>query len=125
VTDAVASGDGGGADDSTSPVLSSLANERNLLAWQRTAMSWGGAGAVVTRYFATDGLLRPQTVVGMLMLVVGALMWLDGARRYHRVADALRVPGAHGVAIPLTTIRVVWLSTVTVTVAATVVEVLT
>ena len=124
MTDDAGSGGGAGADQTASPVLSSLANERNLLAWQRTAMSWGGAGAVVTRYFATDGLLRAQTVVGMLMLVVGALMWLDGTRRYHRVADALRAPGARAVAIPLATIRVVWLSTVAVTVAAVVVEVL-
>jgi hypothetical protein len=50
-------------------------------------MSGAGAGAVVTRYFAADGPVRPQTAVGMLMLAVGALMWLDGSRRYHR-ADA-------------------------------------
>ena len=60
-------------------VLPSLANERSHLAWQRTAMSWGGAGAVVTRYFAEDGLVTAADDGGVLMIVVGALMWLDGA----------------------------------------------
>jgi len=104
------------------PVVRSLANERNLLAWQRTAMSWGGAGAVVTRYFATDGLLQPQTAVGMLMLVIGALMWLDGTQRYRRAAASIRAAETPGV--PIVTIRVVWVATVAVTVAAALVELL-
>ena len=103
------------------PVIESVAAERNLLAWQRTAMSWGGAGAVITRYFGTDGLLRPQTAIGMLMLLVGALMWLDGTRRYHRVTAALRA-GQHP-PLPMATIRVVWAATVVATLAAVVVEV--
>ena len=104
-----------------SAVLRSLANERNLLAWQRTAMSWGGAGAVVTRFFAADGLLRPPTVVGMLMLVIGAAMWLDGTQRYRRAAASIRA--AETPTVPLVTIQVVWVATVAVTVAAVLVEV--
>lgn len=103
-------------------VLTSLANERSHLAWQRTAMSWGAAGALVTRYFATEGLFTAQTTVGMLMLVVGALMWLDGTRRYHRAATAIRA--ADPVPVPVGTIRMVWLATVVVIAAAVVVEVL-
>jgi uncharacterized membrane protein YidH (DUF202 family) len=103
-----------------SEVAASLANERNLLAWQRTAMSWAAAGAVVTRYFATDGLLRPSTVVGMLMMVVGALVWLDGTRRYHRAVIAIRA-NAH-VPVPVRAIQAVWIASVVVIATAIVVE---
>jgi uncharacterized membrane protein YidH (DUF202 family) len=105
----------------TSAIAASLANERTLLAWQRTAMSWAGAGAVVIRYFATEGLLRPPTVVGMLMLVVGALVWLDGTRRYHRAAIAIR-EGA-GVLVPVRSIKAVWMAATIVVAAAIAVEV--
>lgn len=104
-----------------SAVAASLANERNLLAWQRTAMSWGAAGAVVTRFFAPEGLLRPSTIVGMLMLVVGALVWLDGTRRYHRAVIAIRT-GAH-VPVPVGAIQAVWIASVLVVATAVVVEV--
>ena len=103
-----------------SEVAASLANERNLLAWQRTAMSWAAAGAVVTRYFATDGLLRPSTVVGMLMMVVGALVWLDGTRRYHRAVIAIRA-NLH-VPVPVRAIQAVWIASVVVIATAIVVE---
>jgi uncharacterized membrane protein YidH (DUF202 family) len=101
-------------------VLSSLANERSHLAWQRTAMSWGGAGAVVTRYFAEDGILTLRTTVGMAMLVVGALMWLDGSRRYHHAARAIRE--GRPVEVPVATLRAVWLATVVVIALAVGVE---
>ena len=104
-------------------VLSSLANERTHLAWQRTAMSWGGAGAVVTRYFADDGVLRPQTGIGALMLLVGALMWLDGSRRYHAADDAIRA--GRSVPVPTTILRAVWSATVLVITAAVAVEIAT
>ena len=103
-------------------VLASLANERSLLAWQRTAMSWGGAGAIVTRYFASDGLLRAHTLVGVAMLLVGALMWLDGTRRYRRADAAIRRDD--DVAVPVATIRAVWLATVAAITAAVLVEVI-
>ena len=103
-------------------VLASLANERTLLAWQRTAMSWGGAGAIVTRYFADDGLLRPHTLVGVGMLLVGALMWMDGTRRYRHADAAIRRD--EDVTVPIGTIRAVWLATVVAIAAAVLVEVI-
>lgn len=71
-------------------VLGSLANERNGLAWQRTALSWVASGATVTRYFSGNGLLTARATIGYLMLAVGALVWFDGVRRYHRQSDSIR-----------------------------------
>jgi uncharacterized membrane protein YidH (DUF202 family) len=88
----------------------SLANERNGLAWQRTSLSWMGSGAAVTRYFADDGLLRAQTIVGWLMLAVGGSMWLGSVRRYHRNADAIRDDVA--TTVPLAAIRATWIASV-------------
>jgi uncharacterized membrane protein YidH (DUF202 family) len=75
-------------------VLGSLANERTHLAWQRTAMSWAGAGAAVIRVFAEDGVLRLRTATGALMVLVGALVWVDGQRRYRAADAAIRAGGA-------------------------------
>ena len=91
-------------------VLGSLANERTHLAWQRTAMSWAGAGAAVIRVFAEDGVLRPRTATGVLMVLVGGLVWVDGQRRY-RAADAAIRAGAPP-RVPVHSIRAVWLATV-------------
>ncbi len=71
-------------------VLGSLAAERVHLAWNRTALSWGGAGAATVRYFADDGLLRPSTAIGFAMLTVGALSWAGGAQEYRRTTAAIR-----------------------------------
>jgi putative membrane protein len=101
-------------------VAASLANERSHLAWQRTAMSWVGAGAVVTRYFASDGFLRAETMVGVLMVLAGSLMWLAATRRYHRAHLAIRA--AAEVPVPTRTIQVVWVTTVLVVLAALGVE---
>lgn len=101
-------------------VLGSLANERTHLAWQRTAMSWAGAGAVVMRYFAEDGVLRPRTATGALMVLIGALMWLDGSRRYHAADAAIR--RGERPQVPTRTIHSVWLATVVVTGVAIAVE---
>ena len=101
-------------------VRGSLANERTHLAWQRTAMSWAGAGAVVTRYFAEDGVVRPRTATGVLMVLIGGLIWLDGSRRYRRADEAIRRGDTP--VVPTATIRVVWLATVAVVTATIVVE---
>jgi uncharacterized membrane protein YidH (DUF202 family) len=71
-------------------VLESLAVERNGLAWQRTSLSWVAAGATVARYFAGNGLLTARASIGYLMLAIGALIWFDGYRTYHRHAAAIR-----------------------------------
>lgn len=51
----------------------SLANERNGLAWQRTALSWLGAVAVVARYVSEGGVMHARTLLGMLMSAVGVI----------------------------------------------------
>lgn len=102
-------------------VRGSLANERTHLAWQRTAMSWAGAGAVVTRYFAEDGVLRPRTATGVLMLLIGGLIWRDGSRRYRRADEAIRA--GRPPVVPADAIRVVWLATVAVIAVTIVIEV--
>lgn len=100
-------------------VVASLANERNELAWQRTALSWLASGGAVARYFAPGGILSSRALVGWLMLVVGGVIWLDGAQRYRRHAAALAAN--RPTAVPVNTIRLVWL--VTVAVIATVIAV--
>jgi uncharacterized membrane protein YidH (DUF202 family) len=99
-------------------VLGSLANERNGLAWQRTALAWLSAGAAVARYFASDGLLTGRAFVGWSMLLVGVAVWLAGTRQYHRQASKLRadLPAPVSVA-SITTISVI----TTVAIAAVVV----
>jgi uncharacterized membrane protein YidH (DUF202 family) len=108
---------------SASAVALSLGNERTHLAWQRTAISWAGAGAVVTRYFAADGFFRLPTIIGTLMLLVGALVWLDGSRRYHRAARAIH--SGSSLPSPLRSIQAVWIATMIVAITTVVVELFT
>lgn len=99
----------------------SLANERNGLAWQRSALAWGASGAAIVRYFASGGLLTSQTVVGWMMLAVGAVMWADSTRRYHRNDQAIRSDGPPEIA--LAAIRSTWIMTVVVIATAIAVEI--
>jgi uncharacterized membrane protein YidH (DUF202 family) len=71
-------------------VLDSLANERNGLAWQRTALSWFGSGAAVARYFSSDGLLTARATIGWLMMAAGAAIWFAGVQQYHAQDSRLR-----------------------------------
>lgn len=96
-------------------VLDSLANERNGLAWQRTALSWVASGATVAHYFASGGLLNAQTSIGLMMIAVGALIWIDGNRHYHHQAHNIRAD--EPTRIPATTIRIVAAATTLVIVA--------
>ncbi len=90
-------------------VLNSLANERNGLAWQRTALSWLGAGAAVVRYFSSNGLLTARTSVGYLMLMLGLFMGFDGSRRYRYHDRRIRDDEPH--MVPATTIRAIGYAT--------------
>jgi uncharacterized membrane protein YidH (DUF202 family) len=90
-------------------VLTSLANERNELAWQRTALAWVAAGAGVARYFSSDGLLHARTSIGWLMIAAGALIWWFGRKQYRRRASSIR--DDHATVAPATAIRVVWAAT--------------
>lgn len=64
-----------------------LANERTLLAWIRTSVTLQ-AGGVGVLHFATD--LSLNTLVGLLLLVVGALSGLAGYGRYRAADRAIR-----------------------------------
>ena len=101
-------------------VLGSLANERNGLAWQRTALSWFGAGAAVVRYFSGDGLVTSRSTIGYLMLVLGAFIWIDGTRRYQFHDQRIRDDAPN--VVPAGTIRSIGYATTAVIVAIIVVE---
>jgi putative membrane protein len=61
-----------------------LANERTLLAWQRTALAMVGLGFVVDRFAfqgeAGEGLAG--TLLGMVLILAGALAAIVGVWRY-------------------------------------------
>ena len=61
-----------------------LANERTLLAWQRTALALLGLGFVVDR-FAFEGAGVAGSLVGLGLIVVGGLASVAGTYRYLRV----------------------------------------
>ena len=64
-----------------------LANERTLLAWQRTALALVGLGFVVDR-FAFEGSADRTlagTLVGLGMIVAGGLTAIVGVYRFVRV----------------------------------------
>ncbi|MET0909223.1 MAG: hypothetical protein ABWZ99_07115 [Ilumatobacteraceae bacterium] len=60
-------------------------------------------------------------IIGTLMLVVGALLWLDATRRSRRAVVAIRE--GTDVPVPVRAIQVVWAATVLVIAAALVIEV--
>jgi len=64
-----------------------LANERTLLAWIRTSVTLQ-AGGVGVLHFATD--LDLNVVVGLALLLVGALSGLAGYGRYRAADRAIR-----------------------------------
>ncbi len=101
-------------------VIDSLALERNGLAWQRTAMSWAAAGCAVTRYFARGGLFTIRASIGYLMLAMGAMIWAEGARRYHRQAKVIRA--GQPITAPAFVIRSVGYATTLVVVAIITIE---
>jgi len=62
-----------------------LANERTLLAWQRTALAVVGIGFLVDRFsLGPAGPTVAGSVVGTLFIVLGAAASLVGAYRFVR-----------------------------------------
>ncbi len=75
------------APDRSAAVRDHLANERTLLAWQRTALALVGLGFVVDR-FAFEGSSEKAwlgTVLGVGLVVSGALVAVTGVRRFRMV----------------------------------------
>ena len=67
-------------------VGASTSVERTYLSWTRTAMAWAGAGAVVTRIFIHN---LGEAMVGVVMMICGALMWGHGFVIHRRRQAAL------------------------------------
>jgi putative membrane protein len=62
-----------------------LANERTLLAWQRTALALLGLGFLVDRFaFEGRGTSIAGSLIGLTLIVVGALASIAGVYRYLR-----------------------------------------
>lgn len=73
--------------DRSAAIRDHLANERTLLAWQRTALALVGLGFVVDRFAfegSTDKALA-GTLVGLGMIVAGGLTALVGVYRFVKV----------------------------------------
>jgi putative membrane protein len=63
-----------------------LANERTLLAWQRTALTVMGLGVVVDRVnFGTAAPPAGASLVGLLLIAMGAAVSAMGAYRFVKV----------------------------------------
>jgi putative membrane protein len=114
VTDARA----GARDDAGT--LRSMANERTIMAWHRTALAWAAVGAVVIRYHAPDGLVSAATAVGAAMVVCAGLLALGGVVRYRQRDRALRTGGS--VPEPLRWIRLVSVAVTVTMLGALIVE---
>jgi putative membrane protein len=76
-----------------------LANERTMLAWQRTALALIGLGFVVDR-FAFEGRSDAAlgTAMGILLIAGGALTAITGAWRYTQVEHQID-RGTYGSAV--------------------------
>ena len=74
--------------DRSAAIRDHLANERTLLAWQRTALALVGLGFVVDR-FAFEGESPGEawlgTALGLAMIVAGAITAVVGVWRFRTV----------------------------------------
>ena len=79
--------------DAAHPAVRSASNERTAMAWNRTALSWLGVGAVLVRLHAPDGMGSAGAVAGYMMCACAAVLYLAGQVRYRRRNVALRTGG--------------------------------
>ncbi len=63
-----------------------LANERTLLAYIRTALTLAAAGAAMVQFIDSDS----STIIGRILIVLGATTVPIGLRRFYLVRRHLR-----------------------------------
>jgi putative membrane protein len=68
----------------------SLANERTLLAWIRTALALSAGGLAVIRYAPPLGINGAREAVGIVLVLLGAITAGASYRRFVRVNRAMR-----------------------------------
>ncbi|MFM9378879.1 YidH family protein [Gordonia sp. VNK21] len=70
-----------------------LAAERTMLAWLRTALGLIAAGVAVLHLFDPFGAAGTRTALGVSLVVLGALTAVTGFYRWRRTEQALRSGG--------------------------------
>jgi putative membrane protein len=68
----------------------SLANERTLLAWVRTALALDAAGLGVVRFAPELGVAGGREAVGVALVLLGAVAAWGGYRRFVATGRAIR-----------------------------------
>ena len=84
------------------PDVGSLANERTMLAWTRTALAMMAAGGAALRL--PTRLEAAGPVLGGAMIGLGAIWWIAGYARYRAGVSA------HGAPASILTIRLTWIA---------------
>jgi putative membrane protein len=96
VNDEGRAADGGRGGSPEPDYRFSLANERTLLAWVRTALALDVAGLAVIRFAPPLALPGGREVVGVVLILLGALTAGTGYQRMRGVDRAIRA----GTALP-------------------------
>jgi putative membrane protein len=81
----------------------SLANERTLLAWVRTALALDVAGLAIIRFAPPLAMPGGRELVAVVLLLLGALSAGTAYRRWRRVDRAIRA----GAALPPSPVPVI------------------
>jgi putative membrane protein len=67
-----------------------LANERTYLAWIRTSLALVAAGVALVRLFPSFDVPGAKEILGVTLVITGALTALSSPRRWRRVDSSIR-----------------------------------